>query len=128
MLLVIQMLRTNSQALDAQNNVKFNWVCPSLKGALFQCFHFVSVVNSIHIFFANEVSLSSALAIVSLIPIIWLVSLPLRRLMLSCLTFRLLFSLLILFLMSFRMPSSYSGLLSQISVSLHFFLSMCCCN
>ena len=76
-------------------------------------------INSVHIFSANEMSLFSTLVIVSLIPVIWLVSLPFRGLILSCLTFRPSFSLLILFLMSSRMPSSYSELF-LISESLHF--------
>ena len=70
---------------------------------------------SIHSFSANEVSLSSTFEIIFLIPIIWLVSLPLRRVMLSCLAF----SLLLLFLMSSQIPSLYSGLF-LISVSLQF--------
>ena len=56
--------------------------------------------NSVHICSANSVSLSSTLAIVSLKLVIWLVSLPLRRSMLSCLTDRSSFSLSILCLMS----------------------------
>ena len=50
-------------------------------------------LNSILIFLANEVSLSSTLAIVSLILVIWLVSLPFRGSMLFCLTFSSSFSL-----------------------------------
>ena len=83
--------------------------------------------SSVLIFLANEVSLSSTLAIVPLIPVIWLVSLPLRRSMLSCLTFRSSFSLVICFLIFSRMPSSYSGL-SQILESLCFSLSICSSN
>ena len=66
-------------------------------------------LNSVLIFLANEVSLSNTFEVISLIPIIWLVSLPLRRLMLSCLTFSSSFSLLILFLLSSQIPLSYSG-------------------
>ena len=80
--------------------------------------HNACSLKSIHIFSANEVSLSNTLVIISLIPIIRLV-----RLMVSCLTFRSSFSLLILFLLFSRMPSSYSGL-SWISESLRFSLSV----
>ena len=79
--------------------------------------------NSVLIFSANETSLS----IVCLKLVIWLVSLPFRRSMLSCLTFRSSFSLAILRLMSSRMSSSYPGL-SQIAASLCFSRSMLCCN
>ena len=75
--------------------------------------------NRVWILWANVVSLSNTLDIISLKLVIWLVSLPLRRLMLSCLTDRSSFSLVILRLMSSRIPLSYSGL-SQISLSLHF--------
>ena len=57
-------------------------------------------LNSVLIFSANEVSLSSILTIVSLKFVVWFVSLPLRRLILSCLTFSSSFSLAIHFIMS----------------------------
>ena len=75
--------------------------------------------NNVRIFSADEVSLSNTLAIVSLKLVIWSFSLPLRRSVLSCLADRSSFSLEILFLMSFLIPSSYSGL-SRISSSLRF--------
>ena len=78
--------------------------------------------NSIHIFSANEVSLSKTLKLV-----IWLVSLSFRRSMLSCLVFRSLLSLLIHFLMASSIPLSYSGL-SRIFSSLHYSHLTCCCN
>ena len=66
--------------------------------------------NRVRIFSANDVFLSSTLAIVSLKLVILLVSLLLSRLMLFCLADTSSFSQLILLLMSSWMPSSYSGL------------------
>ena len=81
--------------------------------------------NNIQIHSANDVSLSGTLAIVSLKLVIWLVSLPLRRLMLSYLIDRSSFSLSILCLVSSRIPSSYSGLPRIFSSLCFFFLSQC---
>ena len=83
--------------------------------------------NSIHIFSANERSLSNTLAIISLKLVIWLVSLPFCRLILSSLVLSSLFYLSLHFLMSSRRPSSYSGL-SRIPASLRFSCPMHCCN
>ena len=74
-------------------------------------------LNSIHIFSASEVSLSNTLSIVSLKLVIWFFSLPLGRLIDSCLTFKSSFSVSILLLMSSLMPSSYSPGYSQILFS-----------
>ena len=65
-------------------------------------------LNRVLIFSANEVSLSNTLVIVSLKLVIWFVSLPLRRLILSCLALSSSFSLEIRIIMSSRMPSSYA--------------------
>ena len=83
--------------------------------------------NNIHIFSANETSLSNTLAIISLKLVIWLVSLPLSRSILSCLLFSSSLYLSIHFLMSSQMPSLYSGL-SRISSSFCFSHSVHCCN
>ena len=56
-------------------------------------------LKSIQIF-SDEVSLSNTLATISLKLVIWFVSLPLMRSILSCLTFKSPLSLLILFLIS----------------------------
>ena len=63
-------------------------------------------LNNVLIFSVNEVSLSNTLTIVSLKLVIWFFSLPLRRLILSCLAFSLSFSLEIHFMMSSGMSSS----------------------
>ena len=55
-------------------------------------------LNRVRIFSPNEVSLSNALAIISLKLVIWFVSLPLRRSIDSCLPFKSSLSLSILFL------------------------------
>ena len=82
-------------------------------------------LNSVHIFLANEMSLSNTLVIISLIPIIWLVSLPLKRLMLSFLTFRSSLSLLVLFLMPSRIPSQVQhGMGSLINMQKSVFLPL----
>ena len=69
--------------------------------------------------------MSNTLAIISLKLVIWSFSLPVR--MLSCLTNRSTFSLVICFLMSSSIPFPYSGS-SWISSSLRFSHSMHSCN
>ena len=63
-------------------------------------------LNSVLIFSANEVSLSNTFAIVSLILVIWFFSLPLRRSILSCLTFSSSFSFVIRLVIFSQMPLS----------------------
>ena len=85
-------------------------------------------LNNVRIFSANEVLLSNTLAIVSLKLVIWFFSLPFRRLIDSCLTFRSSFRVLILLVMSSPMPSSYSLGYSQILLSFLSSFLMCSSN
>ena len=81
------------------------------------------IMNSI--FSANEVSLSNTLMIISLKLVIWFISIPLERSILSCLTFISSFCLAICLTMSSLMPSSYSLGCSRNLSSLRFSISMC---
>ena len=85
-------------------------------------------LNNVLIFSANEVLLSNTLAIVSLKLVIWFFSLPFRKSILSCLTFRSSFRVPIHLVMSFLMPSSYSPGYSQILSSFRCSFLMCSSN
>ena len=78
-------------------------------------------LNSVRIFSANEVLLSNTLAIVSLKLVIWDFSLPLRRLIDSCLTFKSPLRSSTRFVMSSRMPLLYSPGYSRILSSFRCF-------
>ena len=65
-------------------------------------------LNRVRIFSANEVSLSNTFAIVSLKLVIWFFSLPFRRSIDSCLTFKSSFRSSIHLVMSSFTASSYS--------------------
>ena len=85
-------------------------------------------LNRVRIFSASEASLSNTLAIVSLKLVIWDFSLPLRRLIDSCLVAKSSFRASICFVMSSQKPSSYSPGYSQILLSFHCSLAMCFSN
>ena len=85
-------------------------------------------LNRVQIFSPNEVSLPDTLAIVSLKLVIWDFSLPLRRLIDSCLIAKSSLRASIHLVMSSRMPSSYSPGYSWILLSFHCSFLMCSSN